>query len=71
MSEPDYELSLFCIGHLWLFENMSGEAVQVLVEAAMRKKFAGGQPVLIQVVQEHGVKSKKGFEIQFCMHTRS
>lgn len=46
MADPDVELTPVCIGHLRLYENMSGEAVQVQAEAAMRKKVARGQPVV-------------------------
>lgn len=44
----DVSLSPVCIGHLWLFENLSDDAIEALANAAIRKKFTKGQPVFMQ-----------------------
>jgi CRP-like cAMP-binding protein len=44
----DVPLSSVCIGHLWLFENLPEDTVEILAHSAIRKKFTRGQPVFMQ-----------------------
>jgi len=44
----DMELSLTCIGHLWIFENLDAEEIEALSREAVRKKSIKGQALFTQ-----------------------
>jgi CRP/FNR family transcriptional regulator len=44
----DIELSPTCIGHLWTFQNLEAEEVEVLSQEALRKKSTTGQALFLQ-----------------------
>ena len=44
----DIELSLTCIGHLWIFQNLEAEEVEALSKEALRKKSTAGQALFLQ-----------------------
>lgn len=45
---PDIELSSTCLGHLWMFDNLSQSDLQELIHAAQRKKMARGEVLFLQ-----------------------
>ena len=44
----DLELHPSCIGHVWVFENLSAEDMEALANAAMRKRYAPGDVIVTQ-----------------------
>lgn len=48
LAGPGVEVSPTCIGHLWVFENLEGEEMGALVQAARRQVYRKGQEVFAQ-----------------------
>ncbi len=48
MAGEEIELSPICIGHLWIFQYLEAEEVEVLTRAALRKRSTKGQAQLLQ-----------------------
>ena len=45
---PDIELSPKCIGHLWIFQNLSADEIEALSGKALRKRSVKGQSLFLQ-----------------------
>lgn len=67
---PNIELSSTCLGHLWMFENLSHSDLTELIDAAQRKRMAKGEVLFLQsdpadelfLIKGGRVKLEKVFE---------
>jgi hypothetical protein len=48
LAGPTADLSSTCIGHLWVFQDLSPEEIKALAAAALRKNYQIGESIFRQ-----------------------
>ncbi len=69
MAGEGLEVSPVCLGHLWLFENLTPESLQALVRAANRKQYDRGQYVFMQGEPARQMFLIKAGRVKLCKNT--
>ncbi|MCF8061591.1 MAG: Crp/Fnr family transcriptional regulator [Deltaproteobacteria bacterium] len=69
MAGEGVEVSPVCLGHLWLFENLTAESLQALVRAADRKRYDRGDYVFMQGEPAHEMFLIKAGRVKLSKNT--